>query len=301
MAYIDYKRYVWLIDLVNNFDGVTFDDIDEAWQDEPELNPGGEPLPLRTFYNHIKAIRSIFDIDIRRSKADGRYRVVFKGDLGPGEMRKALMSMLSLNRLVDRHKGLSSRILYEDDPHVYPEWMSTILYSMDHGRKIRLEYRKYGDVDSSYRVLAPYCLKMFKRRWYLLAKEGRNLKTFALDDRTVTVKMLDARFSLPADFNAEAYFHDVFGIRPSPPKRVVLKAYGHEVDYLRSCPLHPSQNEEERVEGYSIFSLFVGIDAWEFCQEILSRGSRIEVLEPQTLREDIADLIKEMGERYARG
>ena len=40
MAYIDYKRYVWLIDLVNNFDGVTFDDIDEAWQDEPELNPG---------------------------------------------------------------------------------------------------------------------------------------------------------------------------------------------------------------------------------------------------------------------
>ena len=299
MAYNDFKRYVWLIDLLNNFDGVTFDDIDDAWRDEPEMNPDGDPLPLRTFYNHKKAIKSVFDIDIKRSATDGKYRVMLDDGTGFGRMQRSLMSMLSLSSAIDRYNDLSGRILYEEDPYVYPEWMKRIIYAMNHGKMIRLEYRKYGDEEPVLRTLAPYCLKMFKRRWYLLAKEGRSLKTFALDDRTISVEELNNGFVLPEDFDAEKYFQDVFGIRSSPPKRVVLKAYGQEVDYLRSTPLHPSQKEEETGEGYSIFSLFVGINAWEFYQEILSHGNRLEVMEPQTLREDIADIIDVMRDRYA--
>ena len=307
MAYNDFKRYVWLVDLLNNFNGVTFNDIDDAWKDEPELNPEGKGLPVRTFYNHIDAIKSIFDIDIKRSQEDGRYLVMLDDTANSGHMKRALMSMLSLNSILERHKGLSSRILYEEDPHIYPEWMRKIIYAMNHNRMIRLKYKKYGDERSTLRTLAPYCVKMFKRRWYLLAKDGRSLKTFALDDRTVDVEELNiddeeelkSAFVLPDDFNAESYFQNTFGIRKSPPKRVVLKAYGYEVDYLRSTPLHPTQKEEETGDGYSIFSLFIGIDAWEFYQEILSHGDRLEILEPRSLREDIAELIGRMKERYA--
>jgi hypothetical protein len=299
MAYNDFKRYVWLIDLLNNFDGVTFDDIDDAWRDEPDMNPDGDPLPQRTFYNHIKAIKCVFNIEIKRSSKDGRYRVTLDDGSGFGKMQRSLMSMLSLSGAIDRYSGLSGRILYEEDPYVCPEWIKRIIYAMNHSKMIRMEYRKYGDGKSSLRTLAPYCLKMFKRRWYLLAKDGRSLKVFALDDRTIGVEELDEGFGLPEDFDAEVYFKNVFGIRLSPPKRVVLKAYGHEVDYLRSTPLHPSQKEEESGDGFSIFSLFVGINAWEFYQEILSHGNRLEVLEPKTLREDIADIIDVMRDRYA--
>lgn len=298
MAYIDFKRYVWLIDLLNNFDGVSFEDIDDAWQDAVDLNPEGKPLPLKTFYNHIKAIRSIFDIDIRLTRADGKYRAR-DNDPGVGRMQKSLMSMLSLRSAIDRYKDLSGRILYEEEPDIYPEWMRQILYAMNHGRMIRLKYRKYGETKSSFRTLEPYCLKMFKRRWYLLAKEGKSLKTFALDDRTVGIEELNAYFTLPENFHAEEYFRNVFGIRTSPPKRVLLKAYGHEVDYLRSAPLHPSQKEEETGDGYAIFSLYIGVDAWEFYQEILSRGNRIEILAPESLRKDFAERIEEMRARYA--
>ena len=214
-------------------------------------------------------------------------------------MQKSLMSMLSLRNTIDRYKGLSGRILYEEEPDVFPEWMRRILYAMNHGKQILLEYRKYGDTRTTSRTLEPYCLRMFRRRWYLLAKDGKTLKTFALDDRTAGIEELNTSFTLPKDFNAEEYFRNVFGIRSSPPKRVLLKAYGHEVDYLRSTPLHPSQKEEETGDGYAIFSLFIGIDAWEFYQEILSRGNRIEVLAPETLRKDIADRIEEMRAHYA--
>ena len=41
------------------------------------------------------------------------------------------------------------------------------------------------------------------------------------------------------------------------------------------------------------------MDAWEFVQELLSRGDRIEVLKPSSLRKEMARCIEGMGERYA--
>lgn len=101
------------------------------------------------------------------------------------------------------------------------------------------------------------------------------------------------------DFDAEAYFRDTFGIRNAPARKVIVKAYGHEADYWRSCPLHPSQQEIETGKDYAVFSLKVGTDAWEFVQELLSRGDRIEVLKPQSLRKEIARYIEVMRGRYA--
>ena len=299
MAHNDFKRYVWLIALLYNSGGASFKDIDLDWQDQPELNPEGKPLPNRTFNNHRESIKEIFGFSIEYSAKDKKYHI--SDDLYSGRMQQALllMSSLSLWNNKDSYEKMSGRILYEEEPFVYPKLMQRIISAMDNDKMIALDYMKYGDRSVSRRKLAPYCLKMFKRRWYLLAKDGRSLKVFALDDRTIGVEELDEGFGLPEDFDAEVYFKNVFGIRLSPPKRVVLKAYGHEVDYLRSTPLHPSQKEEESGDGFSIFSLFVGINAWEFYQEILSHGNRLEVLEPKTLREDIADIIDVMRDRYA--
>ena len=299
MAYIDFKRYVWLIDLLNTFNGVSFKDIDDAWRDAKDYNPDGEPLPIRTFYHHIKAVKSIFGIDIKMSKADHLYRIIPGDDVYADRMQKTLLSMLSLNRTAELYKGLKGRILYEEGPHVYPEWMRNVLKAMSSGKKIGLKYKKYGEDLASYRNVCPYCVKMFKRRWYLLAKEGAALRTFAMDDRLKGVEVLDAGFDMPEDFDAEEYFKNVFGIRTAPPKRVVLKAYGREADYLRSSPIHPSQKEISAEKDYTLFSLFVGTGAWEFYQEILSRGDRLEVLEPQSLRQDIAERIEDMRRRYA--
>ena len=140
---------------------------------------------------------------------------------------------------------------------------------------------------------------MFKRRWYLLAKEGDYLKTFALDDRTIGIEMLDAAADYPDGFDAQTYFRDTFGIRNAPARKVIIKAYGHEADYWRSCPLHPSQQEIETGKDYAVFSLKVGTDAWEFVQELLSRGDRIEVLKPLSLRKEIVRVVEEMRGRYA--
>ena len=299
MAHNDFKRYIWLIALLYNSGGASFNDIDLDWQDQPELNPEGKPLPNRTFNNHRESIKEIFGFSIEYSAMDKKYHI--SDDLYSGRMQQALllMSSLSLWNNKDSYEKMAGRILYEEEPFVYPPFMRRIISAMDNDKKIALDYMKYGDRKASRRKLAPYCLKMFKRRWYLIAKEGDALKTFCLDNRTRNVKVLDETFQYPKDFNPAAYFKDAFGIRTAPAKDVVLKAYGLEADYLRSAPIHSSQKETEKGADYSIFTLHVGTNAWEFYQELLSHGERIEVLAPASLRKAIAKKIEEMRERYA--
>jgi hypothetical protein len=295
MAHNDFKRYIWLIELLHRVDGASFADIDDAWQDDPLLNPVGAPLPVRTFYNHINAIKEIFDLEITQSKRDRKYRVTNYY----GRVQEEIVSYLSLNATINRYKDLRGRVLGEEEPRVDQHYLQLICQAMHEGKKVRLEYRKYGDAYPKDRLLSPYCLKMFKRRWYLLAKEGEYLKTFALDDRSSGIEILDEASDCPVGFDAQTYFRDTFGIRNAPARKVIVKAYGHEADYWRSCPLHPSQQEIETENDYAVFSLKVGTDAWEFVQELLSRGDRIEVLKPQSLRKEIARYIEVMRGRYA--
>ena len=294
MAHNDFKRYIWLIELLNRVDGASFADIDDAWQDDPLLNPLGEPLPVRTFYNHIKAIKEIFDLEITQSKRDRKYRV----SNYYGRVQEEIVSYLSLNATINRYKDLRGRLLGEEEPLVDQRYLQLLCQAMHEGKQVRLEYKKYADRCSRARTLSPYCLKIFKRRWYLLAKEGDYLKTFALDDRTTGIEMLDETSDYAEDFDAEAYFRDTFGVLKSPARNVIVKAYGHEADYWRSSPVHPSQQEIETENDYAVFSLKVGTDAWEFVQELLSRGDRIEVLKPQSLRKEMALCIEKMQRRY---
>lgn len=259
------------------------------------LNPVGEPLPVRTFYNHIKAIKEIFDLEITQSKGDRKYRVTNYY----GKVQEEIVSYLSLNATINRYKDLRGRVLGEEEPRVDQHYLQLICQAMHEWKKVRLGYKKYGETYSKDRILYPYCLKMFKRRWYLLAKEGEYFKTFALDDRSSGIGILDEASVYPDDFDARTYFRDTFGIRNAPPRNVIVKAYGHEADYWRSCPLHPSQQEIETGKDYALFSLKVVTDAWEFVQELLSRGDRIEVLKPVSLRKEITRVIEGMKGRYA--
>jgi predicted DNA-binding transcriptional regulator YafY len=66
---------------------------------------------------------------------------------------------------------------------------------------------------------------------------------------------------------------------------------------LRSLPLHHSQKEVETSEDFSIFAYYLCIER-DFISEILSNGTDIEVLEPQSLRDNISTTIRNMLGKY---
>ena len=95
-------------------------------------------------------------------------------------------------------------------------------------------------------------------------------------------------FSLPEEFNARGYFAGIYGPRVYPDMKaetVILKAYGMQPKYFKSLPLHQSQEIIEETPEYTVFKYFRTPD-WDFRQDVLSFGTRVEVLEPERVRKE---------------
>ena len=105
---------------------------------------------------------------------------------------------------------------------------------------------------------------------------------------------------MPENFLADDYFRGIYGARVYPNMKremVKLKVYGTQVQYFRSLPLHSSQKEIEENDKYSVFTYFITPD-YDFKQDVLSFGDKVEVLEPKELREEMRGIIKSLSIRY---
>jgi predicted DNA-binding transcriptional regulator YafY len=94
-------------------------------------------------------------------------------------------------------------------------------------------------------------------------------------------------------------FEGAYGIivDDTPTESIRLKVDAYQANYLRSLPLHSSQHELKRTGEYSIFSLRVR-PTYDFKQKLLSLGSTVEVLQPESLRADMRGEIQEMVKKY---
>lgn len=97
------------------------------------------------------------------------------------------------------------------------------------------------------------------------------------------------------------YFALHFGVvlhDHTKPCTVLLRAYGNHVNYMRSLPLHQSQQEVHTEGGeYSDFKYFLA-PTYDFIMAILGMGSMVEVLEPATLREEMTDWVRDLADMY---
>lgn len=111
----------------------------------------------------------------------------------------------------------------------------------------------------------------------------------------------EARFDIPKTFSAQKLFADRIGIfvdDKTAPQKIILRAHRPSVDYLRSLPLHSSQEEiaaKHRI--YSDFQYKIYLNP-ELETKILAMGENIEVLEPKELRDKIADRLQNAIKRY---
>jgi hypothetical protein len=116
------------------------------------------------------------------------------------------------------------------------------------------------------------------------------------------VELLDTKFKLDENFEATEFFSDSYGIVMDDKigsQRIVLRAYGFEPYYLRDLPLHHSQREITTTEEYSDFELNLKPTA-DFKAQLMSRGQWIEILEPQSLADEIVEWHQNAINRYKK-
>lgn len=293
MAKNFFKRYIWLVDLINRRKYVSFKEISEAWRRSP-LNETGEPLSERTFFNHKDAIAGMFGIEILNDRSLGFY--IGRSDVGSDETSDWMLHTLCLNNVLHENADMKDRILMEKVPSS-ERFLTDIISAMRDFRVISLCYQSFRHPEPYSFNVRPYCVKYFKQRWYLLGDSDLGLRIYSLD-RFVDMEELEEHFEIPKDFDAEEYFQNYFGvIIGEEPEDVKIRVVPDQVKYFRTLPLHGSQRETVQEDGSSVFSYHIA-PTFDFVQEILSHGADVEVLEPAELRESIADNVAGMASRY---
>lgn len=293
-------RYVWLVEVIGRNRKITFDAINKIWLESP-LNPMKEPLPKKTFQNHCAKIKEIFGVDILCDrKANYSYYLDNMKDLKRGDFRRWLFGSISVNNMMNEYPFLRDRVVFDRTPET-GKCMVPLLESMKTSLMVRFEYHGYRDNDIHIFKVAPYCLKVFRFDWYLLGKVspvGR-LQIFSMD-RISNLEITGPVFHLPVNFNGEKFFENYYGAMVTDvPKlqKIILKARDGHQEYLRVRPLHHSQREIEIHPDWSLFQYEL-CPAADFIESILSRGNAVEVLEPQSLREQVVLNLKKALSRY---
>jgi hypothetical protein len=293
-----FKEYIWLLNTIQQAGKLSFSEINEKWL-RTEMS-GGVDISRTTFNRHKDAIEDIFGIIIDCDKRDGfKYYIANKSVLHEDTIQNWMLSSLTVHTAVQEGISLQKRILLENVPSGY-KYLQTVLEAMKAAHCISFTYQKYNDAEiKTYLEAEPYCLKLYKQRWYMLTKVKQQFRTFSLD-RIKHLEILAKSFQLDKDFDAEDFFHDYFGVfrdETMPPQKVVLRASKAERPYLRDLPLHHSQKETVTTDEYSDFSYFIS-PTDDFIGEILRKKDRLYVVSPIELREKVLKNIKEMEKNY---
>ena len=287
MASNTVKRYVWLLNTLIQRRSLTFKEICELW-DKSSLN-NGKALALRTFHQHREAVAELFGVEIVCDTNTYKYSIASPEELKNNSAQQWLFNSFAISNTIEAGRNMKDRILFEEIPSGV-EYAQVVVDAMQQNKVLLVDYKPFrGEKFELY--LQPYAMRIYNQRWYVVGrfKESGKIRNIALD-RILRMEITDEAFTLPEDFDASEYYAHTVGVFVNEglkPQRVVLRTYGVSTEYMRSVPLHPSQREiATNGNESSDFEYYLNLTP-ELTGKLLSKGDRVEVLEPKQLREEV--------------
>lgn len=296
--FVIFKQYLWLVETIASAGEITFATLQSRWLQSSLCE--GRPYARTTFVRHKSEIEELFALRIScRRKGDGYYYYIEQCQHSES-VPQWMASTLRLSGILATYKDLHDRILLEPIP-TEGQTLQLIATAMKRNLRLLVNYHKFcPDSDKQY-VVEPYCLKLYRQRWYMLAHFHKYGSYLPLSlDRMTAVSLTDETFQLPENFNAAEFYRDEYGIasdNSAPVCRVVLRAYDTEPQYLDTLPLHHSQHLLQAYDDCSDYEFHLR-PSWDFQGYLLSRCNRLEVLEPQWLADEIALQAKAIVQLY---
>ena len=296
------NKYVWVIETISRKKKISFNDLNELWKADVDIS-GGENLSKRTFDNWKSAIWDFFGIEIVAERSgEYRYYIENEQDLRGNGLRSWLYNTFCVSNALANSQSIKDRILLEYVPSG-KDYLKQIVEAMKGNHILNITYYNYSKDEEHNMDVQPYCVKLFRQRWYMVALctsyQGNRPWIFCLD-RIQELHIKEETFKMPRDWDANEFFHGCYGIISDPRtpiQRIKLKVSASQANYIRDLQLHESQQEIEQNEEYSIFTYRLRPE-YDFIQEILRNGSDVEVLEPKELRDEMAEIIEQLHNKY---
>lgn len=298
MAAHQVNVYFWLIDTIAS-GRLTREDINRRWSRCRYNDNHEDEFPERKFHRYKEEIQEIFDVEIRCNRSHNYYYIDNKDDISGGFTRKWLLNAMAVHTMMDGAQDINECILYEDIPEG-TQYLSLIVEAIKQRHQLTFTYHSFNRQEQYELTLAPYCLKVFKQRWYVAGCPSTHpgeTRIYALD-RVKDMRPTDISFVYPKKFNAKKFFAPYYGVfRNADPVKVVIEANPASTQFLRLLPLHESQKETVHTKENTYFEYFIA-PTFDFIQELRTHGTDIRVHEPETLVQLFREEAKKAYEMY---
>ncbi len=292
-----------MVDTIRSAGKISKEEIDRKWANA-RINDNHESrLADSTFFRYKNDIEELFDIEILCDRTNGLY-YIDDSDIN-SQTKQWLLSQFAVSQSLDTSRELRDRILYEPIPEG-TEYLTTIVNAMRDSKWLQVSHLRFDSKEPPHIfLLAPLCLKVFKQRWYVLGfvEELDGVHNIPKDeprlyalDRMKHMETMEKTFRLPKDFDSQSYFSGFYGVfrgKQFTPELIRARFSEDAAPYVRSLPLHHSQQEVEPC----VFEWFVA-PTLDFVQQLRTHGSKVEILAPESLRKQFSEEAKRILNMY---
>lgn len=259
---------------------------------DPNLRDGKKMI-----YRYKNPENTIYKLGVNK-KEIGKLRetfIVFQRIQGLDNMGWIADTLPKLQNLLGEQQPVvgfnKSDIIYE-----VKDLFLTLYHSIVEKKVLKVFYQDFKAKEPYPITFHPYYIKEYNRRWFIFGlNPEKNSETWNLAfDRIKGLEFLPKVEFQPTniDWNKD-YFSDLVGVtRPINTKvqKIKIQVDDFTYQYIHSKPLHESQKRIKSENGFTVFQLEVYINK-ELKRELLSYGSSLKVLEPESLANELKNEI----------
>lgn len=179
--------------------------------------------------------------------------------------------------------------------------LPTLYKSITNKSALNIEYQSFKESEPKLLIIHPYYLKQFNKRWFLFGLNNKDMLIYNLPlDRIKSISQSSEKYIENTTLDFKDYFEDIIGVSFTPnekPIKIKLKTNNEVTPYILTKPLHGSQKKIETKSDGTIIEIEV-IPNIELKQLILSYGDGIEVISPESFRDQMKKVIDNMNRIY---
>lgn len=294
-----------------------------------------DPIGKTTFFKDIQDIEQVYKTTIEKYYGENKKIVYYKYEDPEFSIRKQplyeheAVQFKETIQMLSRFKGLpqfewvnemipmmetklgltakaEKSIISFDSNEDYRglEYITPLFNAIMFKRTLKIGYQDFKSNFQYELEFHPYHLKQYNSRWFVFGKdpEKQNIRFTNLAlDRIKEITETDIPY-IDSDNDWDDYFSDIIGVSrmeaPVEEIKILIKD-AEQASYIETKPLHQSQKKIKITERGFETSIRV-IPNYELKKLLLSFGERVEVLEPEYLRNQITETIYQFMNSYLK-
>lgn len=288
--------------------GASYEEIEEYLEEKFADKDLGEDLKFskKTFERDKKAIADILGFEISYSRKNNAYYI---SDEELENSQDSVFDNLLLVQAYRETRDKTDIMFFEDRKSRGLHHLHGLVHAIMNRKVISVCYQSFSMDHKNTVILEPYALKEFRHRWYLLAKEfnrdasdsavSGKIKSYGLD-RISELEIKKSTFKRK-NYDVAKEYSDLFGIiskNDHSLEEVVLSFDAHQGQYIKSLPLHHSQ--EILIDDQNEFRIKLTLyPTYDFEREVLSHGNRVKIIAPESFKSHLKREVEAMLENFS--